>query len=39
MRVDVKKISKLANLPIKDEEIPSLEKAIEDTLSYIKILE
>lgn len=37
--IDVKKISKLANLPIKDEEIPSLEKALEETLSHINILE
>ncbi len=39
MRIDVKKIAKLANLPLKEDEIKSLEKALIETLSYVNILE
>lgn len=39
VKIDVQKISKLANLPIKEGEIEPLEKALEETLSYINILE
>lgn len=38
-KINVQKISKLANLPLKDDEINPLEKALIETLSYINILE
>lgn len=39
MKIDVKKIAKLANLPLKEDEIEPLERALEETLTYINILE
>lgn len=39
MKIDVKKNAKLANLPIKEDEIKPLGKALVETLSYINILE
>ena len=38
MKLDVKHIAKLANLPLKDEEIPKFEKQLTDIVSYIQKL-
>lgn len=39
MKIDVKKIAKLANLPLREGEMKPLEKALIETLSYVNILE
>ncbi len=38
MKIDVKHIAKLAELPLKDEEIKKLEGQLESTLEYIEQL-
>ena len=38
MKIDVKHIAKLANLPLKDEEISKLESQLESTIEYIEML-
>ncbi len=38
MKIDVKHIAKLAELPLKDEEIIKLEKQLQSTLEYIEQL-
>lgn len=38
MKIDVKHIAKLANLPLKDEEIKKLESQLGETLDYIEQL-
>ena len=38
MKIDVKKVAKLANLPLTNEETNKFEKQLEETLSYIESL-
>ena len=38
MKIDVKHIAKLANLPIKDAEIATFEKQLSDIVTYIEKL-
>lgn len=35
MKIDVKHIAKLANLPLKDSEIPKFEKQLSQVLMYV----
>lgn len=39
MKIDVKKVAKLANLPLSDDETKKFESQLEETLEYIKNLE
>ncbi len=39
MKIDVKNVAKLANLPLKDTEIPVFEKQLDEILDYFKVLE
>lgn len=39
MKIDVTHTAKLANLPLKKEDISKLEKQLEDTLTYVDQLE
>ncbi len=39
MKIDVKHIAHLAELPLKDEEIKKLEEQLESTLDYIQQLD
>lgn len=39
MKIDVKKVAKLANLELKDEEIGKFEKQLSSVLDYVKKLE
>lgn len=38
MKIDVKHIAQLANLPLKDSEIPKFEKQLSDIVGYIEKL-
>ena len=38
MKIDVKHIAKLANLPLSDEEVKKFEKQLEETLTYVSQL-
>lgn len=38
MKIDVKHIAKLANLPLKDSEIPKFEKQLSEVLMYVEKL-
>jgi aspartyl-tRNA(Asn)/glutamyl-tRNA(Gln) amidotransferase subunit C len=35
MKIDVKHVAKLANLPLKNDEIEKLESQLEETLEYV----
>ncbi len=39
MKIDVKKVAKLANLPIQKEDVEKFEKQLSSILDYIKKLE
>ena len=39
MKIDIKHIAKLANLPLKDSELVKLEKQLEETLKYVSNLD
>lgn len=38
MKIDVKKIAKLANLDVPDKEFPKFEKQLEEIVSYVEKL-
>ncbi len=38
MKIDIKKLAKLANIPLKKDEEEKLEKQLEETLKYIESL-